>query len=99
FEEGSVLAVDHELIHQMGNIDQQPFISLHLYGCHERSENVTADARIFELDEGRIQVTTGGAFFLLPPEQVSSNAVAVQGDFPTWLRHNAELLRRMRCIR
>ena len=71
FEPGSVVAVNHELIHQMGNIDESPFVSLHLYGCDERSENVKADARIFDLDEGRIQVTTGEAFFLLPEEQIS----------------------------
>ncbi|MEZ5339701.1 MAG: hypothetical protein R3F46_15750, partial [bacterium] len=61
--------------------------------------DVTADSRIFELDEGRIQITTGGAFFLLPDEQVNDASQRVKGDFPTWMRHNCELLRRMRCIR
>ena len=99
FPPDSIVAVTHELVHQMGNIDQEPFVSLHLYGSQERERDVTADSRIFELDEGRIQITTGGAFFLLPESQVSDASKVVKGDFPTWMRHNCELLRRMRCIR
>lgn len=95
FDEGSVVGVTHELIHQMGNVGDIPCLSLHLYGSHDRSENVTADARIFDLDEGKVQVTTGGAFFLLPEDQVTDRPSSIQGDFPTWLRHNAELLRRL----
>ena len=97
-EAGSVLAQHRGQIQQIGNKGAAPMISLHINGTGRGQQAATTQRRVFDLDEGRIQVTTGGAFFLLPQEQVSSNAVAVQGDFPTWLRHNAELLRRMRVI-
>lgn len=95
FAAGSVLAVSHDMIHQMGNIDKEPYLTLHLYGCYGREDGVTADARLYELDEGKIQRTCGGVFFNLPEEAVERREACPQADFPTYLRHQIELLRRL----
>ena len=95
FEPGSVVAVGHDLIHQMGNPGAEPFLSLHLYGCYERERDVTADARLYELDEGTVQITTGGAFFALPEDAVDRQVPGPASDFPTRLRYQVELLRRL----
>lgn len=95
FEPGSVLGVSHEMIHQMGNMGQEPYLTLHLYGCYEREGDVTGDARLYELEEGRIQRTSGGVFFNLPEEQVNRRQDCPQADFPTRIRHRVELLKRL----
>jgi SAM-dependent methyltransferase len=91
---GDVLGVGHSLIHQMGNRDQQPFLSLHIYGYNSPIDNVTGDARIFDLDQQKIQRVNGGAFFNLPDSAVARYEDGPAGDFPTYLRHQLELFRR-----
>lgn len=95
FAPRSVIAVSHELIHQMGNVGQEPYLTLHLYGCYERDGCVTGDARLYELDEGAVQITSGGVFFSLPEEAVDRRLPAPSADFPTTLRFKVELLRRL----
>ena len=67
---GSIAKVNHPLIHQMGNVTSEPYVTLHIYGSNDHAGVVTADARIFELETGLIKHTTGGAFFNLPDDQV-----------------------------
>jgi len=92
--EGDIVGVGHSLIHQMGNIDQKPFLSLHIYGTLENSENITGDARIFDLENEVIQRVDGGAFFNLREKEIKITQTGPKGDFPTYLRHQIELYRR-----
>ena len=92
FEPGSVVAVAHDMIHQMGNVGQPNYLTLHLYGSYERDGDVTADARLYSLDEGKIQITSGGVFFGLPEDCISERRLAPETDFPTLLRDRVELL-------
>ncbi len=95
FVPNSVVSVNHDLIHQMGNNGQEPYLTLHLYGCHDREGDVTADARIYDLEEGQIQFAGGGVFFDLPETAMNRRVPAPSSDFPTWLRCNVELLKRL----
>ena len=95
FEPGSVVAVGHDLIHQMGNPGTEPFLSFHLYGCYGHDGNVTGDARLYELDEEAIQITSGGVFYALPEDAVDRRESGPASDFPTRLRYKVELLRRL----
>lgn len=90
----SVLAVDHDLIHQMGNVGQENYLTLHLYGSPGRDGDVTADARLYDLEEGRVDITGGGAFFAPPTEAVDREESGPRGDFPTWLRFVCEWMQR-----
>ena len=92
---GTVLAVSHEMIHQMGNCGQDPYVTLHLYGCYGREGGVTADARLYDLDEDRIQFTDGGVFFSLPEDKIKRRSAGPSTDFATRLRFKVELLRRL----
>ncbi|MFQ5451489.1 MAG: methyltransferase domain-containing protein [Nitrospinaceae bacterium] len=92
---GQVLAVGHQLVHQMHNPTNFRFLTFHLYGNHERNHSVTADARVFVLDEHRIQRTDGGVFFALPPAAVQRIEPGPRPDFMTWLRDIVELLKRL----
>ena len=70
---GKVLGVSHSLIHQMGNpTKDQFFVSLHVYGANYKIENITGDARIFDLEKGNIQRVDGGVFFGLPESEINS---------------------------
>ncbi|MEZ4686289.1 MAG: hypothetical protein R3B47_09545 [Bacteroidia bacterium] len=49
-----MVKVNNALIHQMGNASTDPYLTLHVYGCNDREENVTADAKNFEIENNRI---------------------------------------------
>lgn len=90
--------VDHDLIHQMGNSGNDPFLSLHVYGCAESTENITGNARIFDLLEECIQYTDGGVFFCLPQSQINYRVPGIKGDMETTLRYHRLMRDRVRRI-
>lgn len=65
-----VVKVNNKFIHQMGNSTSMPYLSLHVYGCNDRDECITADAKSFDLEFDRISHTNGGAFFNLPDSAI-----------------------------
>lgn len=94
---GEVNPVTHELIHQMGNVTDEPFISMHMYGCPDPEGSITEDSRIYDFYEGKVQLTTGGVFFNLPESDISQRLdECPDADYPTWLRHHAEMLARLK---
>ncbi|MFQ5673907.1 MAG: methyltransferase domain-containing protein [Nitrospinales bacterium] len=93
---GQVLAVGHEIVHQMGNNTGLNFVTFHLYGAYDRSSGITADARVFDLHENRVQRTNGGVFFALPEDQITRREPGPIPDYLTWLRHTVELLNRLK---
>ncbi|MDJ0836472.1 MAG: cysteine dioxygenase family protein [Acidobacteriota bacterium] len=95
FSPGTVNPVTHDLIHQMGNVDQAPFCSLHMYGSYDHNGDITGDSRIYDLYENKVQFTTGGVFFCLPESDISDRETGVKADYPTFLRHHAEMLKRI----
>lgn len=94
----AVCAVDHSLIHMMGNPGESPFISLHLYGLDNPTEVVTGNARIFDLWEQYIQRTDGGVFFCLPEHKILSREAAPAADEETTLLHHKLMLNRVNHI-
>lgn len=67
---GGVVKVNNKFIHQMGNATSDRYMTLHVYGCNDRDEHVTADASNYDLEFGRVSQTTGGAFFNLPKDEI-----------------------------
>ncbi|MEQ8707282.1 MAG: methyltransferase domain-containing protein [Phaeodactylibacter sp.] len=96
FEPGDVVGVSHTLVHQMGNPTDEPFLTLHVYGRPENIENVTGDARVFDLEHHTIQRVDGGVFFALPESEVKWTEPGPKADFPTLLRYQVELTRRLK---
>ncbi len=94
-KDGDVLGVGHALVHQMGNADQEPFLSLHIYGHVDPQENITGEARIFDLHHQKIQRVNGGAFFNLRGKQVVKTQEGPRADFATALRFHLESYKRM----
>ncbi len=95
----TVVGVNHSLIHQMGNpTNDTPFLTLHIYGDVQPTENVTGDARIFNLEEELIERVDGGVFYELPEFQINTKEKGPKGDFPTWLRNKVERIKRLRTI-
>ncbi|MBK6620286.1 MAG: methyltransferase domain-containing protein [Saprospirales bacterium] len=94
---GQVIAVSHDLMHQMINpTTDEPFFSLHVYGLDHEIDNVTGEARVFDVVNGQVQRVDGGVFYALPPEGIKYIDEGPRGDFPTRLRHLVELARRMK---
>jgi cysteine dioxygenase len=87
---GDTVPVNHDLIHQMGNPGDKPFISLHVYGTTMQTAYVTGEARLYDIQNGIINLSNGGAFFSLPEDQVVKRLHGVKGDFLTTLRYGTE---------
>lgn len=94
-KEGDVLGVGHSLVHQMGNSDQEPFLSLHIYGHKDPQDNITGEARIFDLHHQEIQRVNGGAFFNLKDDEIVKKQEGPKADFATELRFHLESYKRM----
>lgn len=85
---GMVQRVSAGMIHQMGNAGPEPMLSLHVYGRAAASANITAAARIFEVQEGCIQRTDGGVFFALPEDQILSREAGLRAEPAVIRRHH-----------
>lgn len=81
---GDITMVNNGLIHQMGNLGEKSYLSLHIYGTEDSRQDVTADARIFEPENGLIRYTTGGAFFNMADHQFSNSEPLKAVDKNTW---------------
>lgn len=99
FYPGDVAPVDHDLIHQMGNAGQTPFLSLHVYGAPYFAGPITGDARIFDLLEESIQYTDGGVFFGLPEDAIKQRDYGLRADSATMLRHHQLMYDRLNKMR
>ena len=82
---GHVMAVNHDLVHQMGNPTDTRFMSLHVYGNTNRESAITADARVFDLTRGEVLRTDGGVFYSLGEEEVNRRTPCSEPDYYTWL--------------
>lgn len=59
---GTIVAVQGDLIHAMGNLTANPFISLHIYGSNHNIGNANKDSKIYDLEYRKIRVTNGAAY-------------------------------------
>lgn len=98
FKYRSVVAVNHDLIHQMSNPGNTPMLSLHVYGAYEPQGEITGEARLFDLFEQSIQYTNGGVFFCLPEQEILRRTPGLVGDRSTTLRHHQQMLDRVHRI-
>ena len=95
---GEVNSVDHDLIHQMGNPGDEPFLTLHLYGNLQATDAITGDARIFDLLEGAVQFTSGGVFYCLPQDQISRQISGISSSAEAAIVHHTHMLNRVERI-
>ncbi|MEM1310341.1 MAG: cysteine dioxygenase [Cyanobacteria bacterium P01_H01_bin.153] len=96
YSSGSVQMIAPGLVHQIGNIDSKPVLSLHVYGWSQPQEHLPGSIRIFDLLEGSVQYADGEGFFCLPEEQIQSRRYGVRGDRETTLRHHRQMGDRLR---
>jgi hypothetical protein len=59
---GSIAAVCGDLVHAMGNLSDNPFLTLHIYGSNSYKGTITEDSKVYELNKNRIRTTLGPAF-------------------------------------
>lgn len=94
-EANTIIPVDHELIHQMGNpTDNMWGLTLHVYTREENSNStgVTEDSEIFDILNEEIYLTSGGVFIVpnMNDSKLSSKK-GLSGDYKT-VQINKEIL-------
>lgn len=91
---GDVRPVSHGFIHQMGNITDTPFLSLHIYGCEDRIGGVTDEARCFDLFDQTINYVSGGVFYHLPQDTILHKTYGVRTSADVLLKEVIEQIKR-----
>ena len=67
---GEITILDNSDIHQMGNANLRPSVSLHIYYTQKAEKGVTAGARNFDLYNNKVYKANGGAFLLLSEDNI-----------------------------
>jgi predicted metal-dependent enzyme (double-stranded beta helix superfamily) len=89
---GQILAVNQNLIHQMGNPGTENILSLHIYGTAENIDQVTSDSQLFEIGKKEVQYTDGGVFYDLKNDAITSRTSGLETDRLTEIGHYTQLL-------
>jgi len=70
FYKGQIASVCGDLTHIMGNSSDENFTSLHIYGSNTRSNNVSADAKVYVPELQKIVTTLGSAYLNMTKDLV-----------------------------
>ncbi len=92
----TIALVGNDLIHQMGNHGNETVQSFHVYGNPDSKDgDITGGSRIYNLADGRFQVSALGSFYANPPERILEETHGLRGDLCAVIRDEVEKLRRM----
>ncbi len=59
----SIIGVTNALYHQMGSMQADTFLTLHIYGTESDTANVTGGAEVYDLYQRKVYKTDGGVFY------------------------------------
>jgi len=59
---GTIVPVNGSLIHAMGNLVDNPVVSLHIYGSDNSVSNSNTGSHIYEIEKKQIRTTNGEAY-------------------------------------
>lgn len=59
---GTIVPVNGSLIHAMGNLSDEPVVSLHIYGSDNSIGNSNTGSHIYEIEKKHIRTTHGEAY-------------------------------------
>jgi len=59
---GTIVPVNGNLIHAMGNLAQKPSLTLHIYGSDRNLSLPNTTSHIYELEKKRVRITLGEAY-------------------------------------
>jgi cysteine dioxygenase len=91
-EKGEVLAVNQDLIHQMGNPTDDNILSIHIYGTPEKRSNVTENSALYEVGKHETQIVNGGVFYDLRNDIIVERSPGLKSDRLTEIGHFTSLL-------
>ncbi len=77
-KEGAIAPVCGDLVHAMGNLTQEPFITLHIYGSNSYKGAITEDSNLYEIEKNRIRTTLGPAFLNISDDLCKENKQGIK---------------------
>ena len=89
---GEIIWVNNDLIHQMINHTNKKILSIHIYGTNKDVFNITADAQVYNVSTGDIQLVNGGVFYDLKDSDYTLKNDAFGSDRLTEIGHYCQLL-------
>jgi predicted metal-dependent enzyme (double-stranded beta helix superfamily) len=91
-DNGDVISVGGDLIHQMVNQGEDQVLSLHIYGTSNTVDNITEDSQLFDISKKEIQLVNGGVFYDLLDKDYRLKDEEFETDRLTEIGHYVQLL-------
>jgi len=88
-KKGTIAPVCGDLVHAMGNLSDQVFITLHIYGSNNYIGSVTEDSKVYEIEKDRIRTTFGPAFINIADNLCKKDVQSLNTDERTRNDHSS----------
>jgi hypothetical protein len=80
---GITVPVKGNLVHAMGNLHENPVMSLHIYGWDQAKSNANDNALVYELEKNQIRTTNGSAFLNIKEEFCRETETGIETNSDT----------------
>jgi cysteine dioxygenase len=91
-EEGDVISVNQNSIHQMGNPTDENVISVHIYGTPDARKNITERSTIYEIGKHETQLVNSRVYYDFKNEAIIERKPGLKADRLTEIGHYCSLL-------
>jgi predicted metal-dependent enzyme (double-stranded beta helix superfamily) len=80
---GTLVPVEGNLIHAMGNLDSRPLMSLHIYGSNNSIAIANDNSSVFELEKKQTRITNGAAYINIENELCKQTLEGIETNMET----------------
>jgi hypothetical protein len=80
---GTIAPVTGRLVHSMGNKNESPVLTLHIYGSNNGLSNANDDSSVYELEKKRVSITSGEAYLNLEPGRIKQSVHGISTNAET----------------
>jgi cysteine dioxygenase len=80
---GSIVPVQGGFVHAMGNLSDDPFMTLHIYGSGRAGSNANDFSEVYEIEKKRIRTTNGAAYINISDEHCKKTEIGLVTDIDT----------------
>lgn len=82
---GSLIPIREGFVHAMGNLSNEPFQSLHIYGASNYSSPTNTDSLVYQLEYERMRITDGRAFINIDDSYAKKDIPGLVADDETMM--------------
>jgi predicted metal-dependent enzyme (double-stranded beta helix superfamily) len=81
--QGAIVPVTGNLVHAMGNLNETPVMTLHIYGSNNLNSNANDNSVVYELEKNRMSTTAGSAFINMSDGFIKNTETGIETNTET----------------